>query len=267
VVTEIEILLQAHHVRFAVHHTPILTGVDFQLRAGEFVGLIGANGAGKSTLLKVMGGLWKASGGQIDLVGKPLSQYQTREIARLIAYVAQAAHVDFAFTTREMVLMGRSPHLNRFEMETARDRQIADAAMQTTDITHLADRLAFTLSGGEQQRMFIARALTQEPRLLLLDEPTSNLDIRHQIDVLTLARSLAHERGLGVIAAIHHLELAARFCDRLALMTCGGIVADGKPEQVLTPEYLSQAFQIQAQVYRDPYTQQLALSVSSEKEI
>lgn len=254
-------LIQARDVQYAIHNTPILTGVDFHVQAGKFVGLIGANGAGKSTLLKVIGGLWKATSGQVELLGLPLDSYRTRDIARLVAYVPQSTHIDFAFTVREIVLMGRSPHLGRFELESARDRKTADDAMHTTNITHFANRLVQTLSGGERQRVFIARALTQEPRILLLDEPTSNLDIKHQIDVLALIRDLAHERGLGVVAAIHHLEQAARFCDRLALITCGNIVADGKPEDVLTPERLTQAFQIQAQVYRDPYTGQLALSV------
>jgi len=254
-------LIQARNVHYHMGATPILTGVDFDLGAGEFVGLIGANGAGKSTLLKVIGGLWQASSGQIDLLGRPLSGYRTREIARLIAHVPQSTRVEFAFSAREIVLMGRSPHLGRFQMESALDRQIADDALRTTDAFHLADRLVMTLSGGEQQRIFIARALAQEPRILLLDEPTSNLDIKHQVDVLALAQSLAHERGLGVVAAIHNLEHAARFCDRLVLMTCGTMVADGKPEAVLTPERLRQAFQIEAQIYRDPFTGNMALSV------
>ena len=256
-------LLYARNVHYAVGNTPILAGVNFELAAGEFVGLIGPNGAGKSTLLKVMSGLWPGAQGQIELAGRPLRNYKTRDIARLVAHVPQTTNLDFPFTAREVVLMGRSPHLSRFQIESAHDRTIAERAMQTTGTLHLAERLANTLSGGEQQRIIIARALAQEPRILLLDEPTNNLDIKHQVGVLEMARGLAHERGLGVLAAIHDLGMAARYCDRLALMVGGQIIADGAPEAVLTPSRLAEAFEIGAQVYRDPYTGQLALSVNS----
>jgi iron complex transport system ATP-binding protein len=255
-------LLYARDVYYAFGETPILAGVNFELGAGELVGLIGPNGAGKSTLLKVMSGLWPGAQGQIELDGRTLHGYSTRELARRVAHVPQITHLDFPFTAREVVLMGRSPHLGRFQMESAHDRAIANHAMQTTSTLHLAERLANTLSGGEQQRIVIARALAQEPRILLLDEPTNNLDIKHQIGVLEMARTFAHERRLGVLAAIHDLGLAARYCDRLALMVCGKIIADGTPEAVLTPTRLAEAFEIGAQVYRDPYTGQFALSVN-----
>jgi iron complex transport system ATP-binding protein len=132
--------------------------------------------------------------------------------------------------------------------------------MEATQTAHLADRLTDTLSGGEQQRVLIARALTQEPRVLMLDEPTSNLDIKHQVDVLNRVRALAHEQALGVVAAIHDLGLAARFCDRLVMMKGGRIVADGQPEDVLTPERIAEVFEIDGQIYRDPYNGTLALS-------
>ncbi len=173
----------------------------------------------------------------------------------------QATYLEFPFSAREIVLMGRSPHLSRFQMESPRDRAIAERALHATHAQHLADRLVTTLSGGERQRIVIARALAQEPRLLLLDEPTSNLDVRHQMDVLTLTRAQARERGLGVIAAIHDLGQAARYCDRLALMVGGAIIADGAPETVLDSERLRYAFGIDARLYRDPYSGALALSL------
>ncbi len=255
-------LLYARDVHYAIGDTPILVGSNFKLGAGEFVGLIGPNGAGKSTLLKVMSGLWPGARGQIELAGRPLRSYSPREIARLVAHVPQMTNLDFPFTAREVVLMGRSPHLGRFQIESAHDRAVAERALQTTGTLHVAERLANTLSGGEQQRVVIARALAQEPHILFLDEPTNNLDIKHQVGVLEMARALAHEQGLGVVAAIHDLGLAARYCDRLALMVCGQIIADGTPEAVLTPERLAEAFEIGAQVYRDPYSGQLALSVN-----
>lgn len=256
-------LLNTHNLHYTIDKTPILKGIDFGLQGGEFVGLIGANGAGKTTLLKAMSGLWPGAIGDIDLMGRPLRTYNTREIARLVAHVPQSISVEFAFSAREVVLMGRSPHLGRFEMESVQDRAIADKAMQITHTSHLSERLIYTLSGGERQRVTIARALTQEPRILLLDEPTSNLDIKHQVGVLNMVRSLAHDNQLGVVAAIHDLGLAARFCDRLVMMTNGRIVADGKPEDVLTPEHIAEVFDIAAHVYRDPYSGHLALSVEA----
>jgi iron complex transport system ATP-binding protein len=146
-------------------------------------------------------------------------------------------------------------------MESAHDRAIAERAMHITQTSHLAHRLIHTLSGGEQQRVVIARALTQEPRILLLDEPTSNLDIKHQMNVLSMVQSLAQESQLGVIAAIHDLGLAARFCTRLVMMARGRIAADGTPEEVLTTERLAQVFEIDARIYRDPFSGHLAVSV------
>jgi iron complex transport system ATP-binding protein len=255
-------LLEARNLHYTIGDRPILVGVDFALREGELVGLIGPNGAGKSTLLKVISGLWPGAKGEISLMGRALGRYGAREIAQLVAHVPQSTQLDFPFTAREVVLMGRSPHLSRFQMESARDRAIAERALHATHAQHLGDRLVTTLSGGERQRVVIARALAQEPRVLLLDEPTSNLDVRHQLDVLALAREQAHAHGLGVVAAVHDLSQAARFCDRLVLMVGGSVIADGEPEAVLAPERLRHAFGIDAQLYRDPYTGALALSVA-----
>jgi iron complex transport system ATP-binding protein len=255
-------LIDAQGLRLAIEGADILRGVSMQVRPGEMLGLIGPNGAGKTTLLKLLGGLMKPIGGAILLEGRPLSRWTPREVARVIASVAQGAGSEFAFTAREIVLMGRSPHLGRFEIEGPRDREIAHKAMQTMGIDSLADRYVTTLSGGERQRVFIARALAQEPRALLLDEPTANLDVRHQLDVLALASRLAHQDGLAVVAAIHDLDLAAEFCDRLVVMSEGAILAEGTPEAALTAEYLSAAFDVLARPYRDPFTQAMRLSLA-----
>lgn len=254
-------LIEAHELHYSVNDTPILLGVDFALRAGEFVGLVGANGAGKSTLLKLMSGLWRGTRGTITLDGRPLASLRPREIARIVAHVPQSTHIDFAFSAREVVMMGRSPHLGRFQIEGARDEAIINRAMHMTDSAYLAERLVTTLSGGERQRVMIARALAQEPRVLLLDEPTSSLDILHQLAVMEMAQKLAHENGLGVVVAVHDLGLAARFCDRVVTLSCGSVVADGAPLDVLTPDILERAFGIRAQLYADPHHGQTALSV------
>ncbi len=255
-------LIEARELGFRINGTLILHCNTFSLGAGEMVGLIGANGAGKTTLLKVLGGLWQGTQGEVRLVGRPLGSISPREVARLVAHVPQSTATDFAFTVRELVLMGRNPHLGRFQLERPQDRAVAEEAMQRMGIEKLADRLITTLSGGECQRVFIARALAQQPRILLLDEPTANLDIKHQLQVLSLVRELAQQEGLGVMAAIHDLGLAARFSDRLILLHEGCILADAEPEAVLTPHNLAVAFGVQARVYRDPHTQSLQLSLA-----
>lgn len=254
-------LIEAEGVIFQAGDQQLLKDVSLALRPGEVVGLIGPNGAGKSTLLKVLSGIWKAAAGRIMLCGQPLSQYRPRQIARLIGQVGQSNVLDAPFTVRDVVLMGRNPYLGRFEIERPQDRQIAEEAMQATHTLALADRAITTLSGGERQRTFLARALAQEPSILLLDEPTSNLDIRHQIDILALVQRLAHQRGLGVLIAIHDLSLAARFCERLILMYEGALIVEGTPEVVLAPEHLASAFGVHAQLYRDPFTHDLKLSI------
>ncbi len=255
-------ILQARNIAYTRDETPILTGVDFTVASGECIGLVGPNGAGKSTLLKVIGGLWGGASGDIHLCERTLTTYTSREIARIVAHVPQFTQIAFAFTVREIVMMGRSPHLGRFQIETAHDRAIADDAMQMTHISHLADRFVQTLSGGELQRVMIARALAQEPRLLLLDEPTNNLDIKHQLGLLQLVQSLAHDNGLGVVAAIHDLGMAARFCDRIVVIHQGRIIADGEPQAVLTPAVLHDVFGINGQLYIDPVHGHPALSVA-----
>lgn len=255
-------LIETHALGYSIDGRHTLRDVSLILREGEMVGLIGPNGAGKTTLLKVLGGLWKATSGTLSLMSKPPADYSPREVARLVAHVPQSTVTDFAFTAREIVLMGRSPYLGRFEIERPVDRQIAVAVMQTMDIEGVAERLIGTLSGGERQRVFVARALAQQPHVLLLDEPTANLDVGHQLDLLSLVVKLAHEEGLGIIAAVHDLDLAAHFCDRLILLHEGQVLAEGAPQDVLTPNTLASAFGVQAQVYRDPFNQSLRLSLA-----
>jgi iron complex transport system ATP-binding protein len=257
------ILLQAEQIGVIVDGSTLIDQVSLRLYAGEVVGVIGPNGAGKSSLLRALCGLLPTNSGRITLDNCPLSSYRPRDIARRLALLPQSATFDAAFTVREVALMGRNPHLGRFEVETAYDRQIVADALVATDMVAFADRLITTLSGGERQRVFMARALAQNPLVLLLDEPISNLDVRHQLDLLTLTRRLASERSLGVLVAIHDLSLAARFCDRLLLLDNGRLVAEGTPDVVLTPENLARAFHIAAQVYRDPFTGALTLSISA----
>lgn len=254
-------LLQAEDVTYRLNGSTLLRDVTLTVAAGELVGLIGPNGAGKSTLIKTISGLWPGGTGSITLLGKLLTRYSAREVARVIAHVPQITTLDFPFTVRQVVLMGRNPHLSRFALETERDRGLAERAMRRTQTLEYAERLISTLSGGERQRVLIARALTQEPRLLLLDEPTANLDIQHQIGILDLVRTLVHEDGLGAVAAVHDLELAARFCDRLILLHRGVVCTSGEPIDVLTPSHMHTAYGVAIHPYPDPVTGYLRLAI------
>lgn len=238
----------------------LLDAVNLAVQAGELVGVVGPNGAGKTTLLSIMGGLLAPSAGQVYLDQIPLSSFSQRQIAQYIAFVPQSAPAgDFRFSARDMVLMGRYSHRQRFAGETANDRAIATVAMQHAKVTSFADRSVTELSGGERQRVAIARALAQQPRLLLLDEPTASLDLSHQLHVLQLIRQLVTKNRLTAVTAIHDLALASRFCDRLILLEQGRIVSDGFPVDVLTPDRLAAVFGVTAHVRPDPFTNGLMI--------
>jgi iron complex transport system ATP-binding protein len=218
------------------------SSADFQLRptdlsiaSGELVGLLGPNGAGKSTLLRLMAGLLSPEQGDISFGGQPLDSIPTRERARRIAYVPQATHFSFPLSVREIVEMGRHPHLGRFQPMKREDRRICEKALDLCDVSGFKDRSYDELSGGERQRVLLASALAQTPRVLLLDEPTLSLDLAHQMLLFEIIRNLHRSEGLTVVVATHELNLAGRFLDRLVLMKDGKIVADGSPSKVLSP--------------------------------
>ncbi|MCY4447230.1 MAG: ABC transporter ATP-binding protein [Chloroflexi bacterium] len=238
----------------------LLDSVHLHAEQGRFVGLIGPNGAGKSTLLRALSGMLRHQHGAVLLEGTDLRSMSSRDVAASMALVSQIAPYTHGFTSFELVLMGRYPHLGRFQIEGREDNRIARDAMRQTDTERFADRTLDTLSGGERQRVFVSRALAQQPRILLLDEPTSNLDVFHQLKVLDLVRQLVNE-GLTAIAAIHDLHMAARYCDRLVLLSDGGVLAEGRPEEVLTPEAIESAFGVRCAVYPDPITGTLAISL------
>ncbi len=223
----------------------LLRHASLELRDGGLLALVGPNGSGKSTLLRLLGGLWKASEGAVTLDGRELKSLPRREIARRIAYTPQETRLDFAFTVREVVAMGRHPHLGRFEIERERDRAAVSDAMRRVDVAHLAERFVTELSGGERQRVLLARSLATEAQILLLDEPTASLDIGHALDVLGMLRELAGE-GKAIALAIHDLNLAARFADRVALLDSGRLVACGVADEVLRMESFNRVFGVSA---------------------
>jgi iron complex transport system ATP-binding protein len=229
----------------------VLRGVSFELRPGEVLGLLGRNGAGKTTLLRAAAGALAPTSGDVRLGGRRLSAYSRRELARAIAVVPQDLHVPFPFRAGELVLMGRAPHQPLFGFDGDRDVSRALTAMERMGVRELADRPIFELSGGERQLVMFARALAQEPELLLLDEPTAFLDLRHRLEVLQVVRELA-SRGRSALVVSHDLGLAARACDRLLLLADGRVAASGPPREILTPEVLRQVFGIEAELVKAP---------------
>ena len=251
--------VEARALSLRVEARRLLDGVDLIAGRGQLVGLVGPNGAGKSTLLRALAGVLRHQQGSVRLEGSELRSLPARDVASLLALVPQIAPYTQGFTARELVLMGRYPHLGRFEVEGRADAAVARDAMRLTGAEGFAPRTLETLSGGERQRVFLARALAQEPRILLLDEPTSNLDLLHQLTILGLVRRLV-DSGLTAVAAIHDLNLAARYCDRLVVLGGGRVLTEGAPEEVLTPETIEAAFGVRAAVYREPATGALAVS-------
>lgn len=229
----------------------LLHGIDFEVRPGEIVGLAGRNGAGKTTLLQLANGLLAPTAGRVLLGDTPVRSMGRRAVARRIALVPQDLHVPFPFRVGELVLMGRAPHQPLVGLDGEQDVARAIRALARLGIEDLADRSVETLSGGERQLVLFARALVQDPGLLLLDEPTAFLDLKHRLEVLREVRRFAAS-GRSALVVSHDLTLAARACDRLVLIGEGEVVAVGPPERVLTPANLKRAFAIDAQVAPGP---------------
>ncbi|GAA2734087.1 ABC transporter ATP-binding protein [Streptomyces nogalater] len=232
--------------------TRLVEHIELTVDSGAFVGLVGPNGSGKSTLLRSLYRALRPAGGVVRLDGGDLHAMDPRAAARVLAALPQESSAEFDFTVTEMVAMGRLPHQNR---TAASDREICTRAMERTGVAHLADRGFLELSGGEKQRVLIARALAQQPRILILDEPTNHLDIAHQLDVLSLVR----DSGLTVLAALHDLNLAAAHCDVLYVLDGGRIVASGPPCDILRPPLLAEVFGVRAHTVRHPVTNAVQL--------
>jgi iron complex transport system ATP-binding protein len=231
---------------------PVLREISFEVIPGEVLGIVGPNGVGKSTLVKAASGILIPMEGKITIDGKEIFRLSPPNRARLIAVVPQATKLPEAFTARDVVLMGRTPYLGWLDREGERDHRTARETMERTNTYPFADRKVGELSGGEQQRLLIARALAQTPSILLLDEPTAHLDLKHQEEILNLVHSLAKEEGLTVLITLHDLNLVARYADRVALLSNGVVRKMGDPEQVLIPEELTPVYGIEIHVTSHP---------------
>jgi iron complex transport system ATP-binding protein len=212
----------------------VLKGVSAVVPEGDFCGIIGPNGSGKTTLLKCISGYLKPQTGRVTVGGCDVAAMSVREVARRMALVQQHASIEYDFTVMDIVMTGRNPHLGRLKSESEQDYIIANDALSRAGIAHLKDRLVTTLSGGEWQLMVLARALTQQADIMLLDEPVTGLDIRHQVQVMSTIRRIAGERGISVVCVLHDLNLALRYCRSVVLLKNGEIYAQGAPDAVLT---------------------------------
>ena len=246
--------LEARGVTLAYDKTAVFEGLDLRITEGQVTTLIGANGSGKSTLLKAFGRLLSPSTGEMRLEGKPVRSLPTREVARRLAILPQKPLTPSATTVRDLVSRGRHPHQSLLRPWTPDDSRIVDEALAATGLHELADREAGSLSGGQLQRAWIALVLAQQAPIILLDEPTTFLDLTHQLDLLRLVRSINRERGATVVMVLHDLTLAGRYSDRLVVVGGGRVIADGAPRDVLTPEVLREAFELDALVIPDPIT-------------
>lgn len=233
--------------------TPILKGIDLTVCGGEVVAIVGPNGSGKTTLLKIVSGLLAPTAGTVGLGDNPTTQLSSKEIAQRLSALEQEREVGFDFTVREVVAMGRFPHQHRFARESHADRKRIGEAMRLTAVTSFADRSIHELSGGERQRVFLAMALAQEPRALLLDEPTTHLDINYQIQIMEIVRRQA-AAGLTVLMSLHDLNLASQYADRIAVLHQGRLLAVGSPAGVLTEKNIKKAFHTDVTVGRNPMT-------------
>lgn len=230
--------IQVEKLTFTYGNDFVLKEVSFNVSGGEFFGIAGPNGSGKTTLLKLMDGLLKVFSGRIIYNRKNLREFSRREIAKMIAYVSQEHELPFAFTVEEAVLMGRYPHLGILGIEGEKDYKVVESAMKTAGVYSLKNRLVTDLSGGEKQRVIIARALAQEPKVMLLDEPTAHLDLSSGVEIMELLKNLQRSSQLTIVTASHDLNLLTRYADRLMFLFHGEKISEGKPEEILNEALL-----------------------------
>lgn len=257
--------MEIKDIRLSYNHKPVVENFSLQLSPGEIVGLLGPNGCGKTSVIRAMSRSLSISAGTIRLDGKELDLVHRGDLARQIGVVPQNPGFPDSFTVFEVVLLGRNPHLGFLRGESAKDLAIVKNAMERTGIISLADRRMGELSGGERQRVTIALILAQEPKIILLDEPTANLDINHQLEILNLIKSLCRENNLAVLIAIHDLNLAAQYCDRLLLMKAGRIFAVGLPAEVITQPNIKAVFGTSSYICPHPENNLPVVFLSSDK--
>jgi iron complex transport system ATP-binding protein len=245
-------MIELDDVSLGYNHEAVLHNVSMKVTPGQILGLVGPNGSGKSTLIKGMTGVIDLFSGHIFIDGHDIVTIKPDKLARIVATVPQSPAMPGAFTAFEVVLMGRTPHLGLLRYEGGKDLAIAWQAMEATHTQSFAERRVSEISGGERQRLVIARALTQQPKAMLLDEPTANLDIKHQVEILNLVKSLCLEQSLTVVIALHDLNLAAQYCDWMVMLNGGKVYAEGTPLDILTATNIKRVYGAEVCVYPHP---------------
>ncbi|CAM2962082.1 ABC transporter ATP-binding protein [Hathewaya histolytica] len=248
--------IKTENITYKINNIDILKNINISINYGEFVGLVGPNGCGKSTLLKNIYRIYTPTGGCIYLNEKNIFKLTNKEIAKQMAVVAQENSTEFDFSVLEIVLMGRFAHKELFQSDNKRDMNIAEEALHTVGMEEFKERSFLSLSGGEKQRVLIARALVQEAKVLILDEPTNHLDIGYQLQIMDIIKS----QRLTTFSAIHDLNIAAFYCDKIFLMSQGEVVKFGTPEEVLTKDMIKKLFRVEAYISKNPCTNKLNIS-------
>ena len=246
-------LLKVKNIDFSYESSKTLDDITFQVKGEVFLGVMGPNGSGKTTLLRCISNVLSPHHGTVLIDKNDIRSLRRKDIAKNIGVVPQTSKVDFAFTVLEIVLMGRTPHIEGFKTESSMDYEITRNAMKSTNTLHLSDRAFDELSGGEKQRVIIARALAQQPKILLLDEPTVHLDISCQFEIMDLVKRLNEQEKIVVISVFHDLNLAAQYCDNLLLLDDGKIVSIGPPDDVLTPENIKNTYHVDVIIKKHPF--------------
>lgn len=259
-------MIRVRDVRKTFGGRPVVRGIEFQVAAGEMLGIVGPNGSGKSTLLKLMTGVEKPDAGRVELDGKPVERYSRRQLARFLAVLEQEALPPVGFTVREVVEMGRYPFQNWMGKEDRDADALLARVMRELAIDQLAERTLDGLSGGERQRVALAKAMAQEPKLLLMDEPTTYLDIGYQVQIMDMVRKWQRECGLTVVAVLHDLNLAVQYCGRLLVLKEGTPVAVGAPRDIVTEELIAAVYGIRPAVVRHPESGLPQILLNPERE-
>ena len=258
-------VLQVEKLQIGYGSRCVLKEASFSIGKGEIVGIIGCNGAGKSTLLKTIRGLLPKQGGSVSYFGKPLEEYQDKELATKIAYLQQHVELGFGYTGKDIVMAGRYPYMKWWERESEADEKLALACMAYTGTADLADRPINEVSGGQKQRILIAKVLAQQTPIIFLDEPTTGLDMVYQEEIFRGAKALAGQ-GKTVLMVVHELNLASKYCSRILLLGEGTLLADGAPQAVFTEELLSRAYKADICVERDEVNHNLHITTRMSQE-
>lgn len=249
-----ELGLAASALSVGYGDTLVIENLDLAVGQRTITGLLGPNGSGKSTLLRSLAGLMKTTGGSVTLHGSPVGEFSTKQFARHVGMLNQSPTAPEGLTVADLVRQGRYPHRPLFGRWSSKDEEACNQALSLTEMAPLKDRSLQSLSGGQRQRAWISMVLAQETETLLLDEPTTFLDLAHQIEILELLKHLVSQRGKTIVAVLHDVNLAARYADKIVLLKEGGIVASGNPDETITASHMQQVFGVECQILRDPYT-------------